>query len=501
MKIRSVAALLVAVATLGACDGLREALTAHVDVAAKAEDQELSVNRLSDLLGQSTLQIPVNRETAMIIGDLWVNYQLLGVAAARGDSLNDPKVVDEAALGITSNVRLRRFMESVTKGFKADSASETTYNQATGGLFVARHILFSVPGGATAQQKDSVRRKAESIRGQLTRANFAAMAKRHSGDPGSAQRGGSLGAFRREEMVKPFSDAVAALRPGQTSPLVETQYGYHIIQRPTYLEAKADYDAAFGQSSTQRAESVYVSKLDTEMNIEVKSNAAATAKAAARELSAHRSDNDEIATFKGGDLTVGRFVRWVESYPPQMRIAQQMSQAPDSLVRQFVKSVARNEVMLKKADSAGITMSNEEKQQLYSEFRQLVTSLWQQLGIDPKQLADSAKSAPERERVAASRLERYLDAVMSGQAQPISVPLPVQTVLTMKYKSKVYAAGVDRAVERARKLRASADSARSANQPRSQVPLPTPSAGDTARRDTARRDTARRDTAGATKRP
>lgn len=490
MKIRSLSALLVSVVTLAACDGLREALTAHVDVAAKADDQELSVNRLSDLLGQSTLQLPVSRETAIIVADLWVNYQLLGMAAARGDSVNDPKLVDEAALGITSNVRLRRFMESVAKGFKSDSASETTYNQANGGLFVAKHILFPVPGGATQQQKDSVRRKAESVRAQLTTANFGDMAKRHSSDPGSAQRGGSLGAFRREEMVKPFSDAVAALRPGQTSPLVETQYGYHIIQRPVYADAKADYDAAFGQGSAQRGESVYVSKLDTDMNITVKPNAATTAKAAARELSTHRGDKDEIASFKGGNLTVGRFVRWVESYPPQMRIAQQMSQAPDSLVRQFVKSVARNEVMLKKADSAGIVMSSEEKQQLYGEFKQLVSSLWQQLGIDPKQLADSAKSAPERERVAAGRVERYLDAVMSGQAQPISVPLPVQTVLTTKYSSKVYPAGVDRAVERARKLRATADSARSASQPRSQVPLPTP-----------RGDSTRRDTAGRAKRP
>ena len=487
MRIRSLGVLFGSVVSLAACDGLREALTAHVDVAAKAEDHELAVTRLSDLLGNAVIQIPVSRETAMIVADIWVNYQLLGIAGGRGDSLNDPKLIEEATLGITSNVRLRRYMESVTKTFKSDSASETTYNQATGGLFVARHILFSLPGGATQQQKDSVRRKAEAVRAQLTTRNFADLAKRNSGDPGSAQRGGSLGAFRRDEMVKPFSDAVAALKPGQISPLVETQFGYHIIQRPTYAEAKADYDAAFGQSSSQRAESLYVSKLDDEMKITVKSNAATTAKSATRDLPGHRSDGEEMASFKGGDLTVGRFVRWVESYPPNMRIPQQMAQAPDSLVRQFVKSVARNEVLLKKADSAGIKMGAEEQAQLHGEFRQLVSSLWQQLGVDSKQLADSAKNAPERERLAAARIESYLDRVMAGQAQPIQVPLPVQTVLTSKYKSKVYPAGVDRAVERAKKLRASADSARSANQPRSQVPLPTPPTDTSARRDTAGR--------------
>src|SRR5262245_59753213 len=204
MKTRSLLVLTGAFVSLTACDGLREALTAHVDVAARAEQQELSVNHLSDLLGGSTLQIPVNRETANILTDLWVNYQLLGLAAARGDSLNDPKLIDEAALGIPSNIRLRRFMESVAKSFEADSASETAYTQATGGLFVARYILFKFPDNATDAQKDSVKERAESVRPQVTAANVAAMAKRYSGDPGSAQRGGSLGAFNRGDMVKPF---------------------------------------------------------------------------------------------------------------------------------------------------------------------------------------------------------------------------------------------------------------------------------------------------------
>src|SRR5207302_8947842 len=111
MKTRALAVLAASCLALSACEGLKEALTAHVDVAAKAEDHELAVNRLADLLGNTQLQIPVNRETANIIADLWRNYQLLGVAAAHSDSLSDPKFVDEAAFGITANNRLRRFVE------------------------------------------------------------------------------------------------------------------------------------------------------------------------------------------------------------------------------------------------------------------------------------------------------------------------------------------------------------------------------------------------------
>ena len=474
MKIRLVSGLgaLAVAATLSGCDGLKEALTAHVDVVARAENHELSVARLGDLLGNSRIQVPVNRETAGIVTDLWVNYHLLALAAARGDSLTDTTAIDEAARGITNSVRFRRFMEQVSTTFAPDSASETSYNQAAGGILSARHILLAFPGGASQAQKDSVKRRADAIRAQLSNANFCDMVKRHSADPGSAERCGVYGAFAREEMVKPFSDAVASMRPGEISNPVETQFGYHIIQRQTYAAARAEYAQAFGQRSAQRAESVYVAKVDEESNITVRSNGVALAKAAARDISANRRNDDVMATFRGGDLTVTEFVRWVESFPPQMRITSQMAQAPDSVVRQFVKSIARNEVLLLKADSAGIKLGAEERAQLHGEFRNLVTGLWAQLGIAPQMLADSARSVPERERLAAARVEAVLDRIMAGQAQPLSVPVPVQMVLGARYDSKIQPAGIDRAVEQARTLRATADSTRAANQPQSQVPLP-----------------------------
>ncbi|MEK7402166.1 MAG: peptidylprolyl isomerase [Gemmatimonadota bacterium] len=480
MKTRSIAVLAVSFLTLAACDGLKEALTAHVDVVAKANDRELSVDRLSDLLGKSTLQIPVTRETAGLVADLWTGYQLLAIAAARGDSIIDPKLIDEATQGITSSMRLRRFMDGVSSSLQRETASEATYTQATGGLMSARHILFSFPGGATQEQRDSVKKRAQTIRGQVTTGNFADMAKKHSGDTGSGQRGGDLGAFQRAEMVKPFSDAVASLRPGEMSGLVESQFGYHIILRPTYAAAKAQYDATFNETIGQKAESIYVARVDEEAKVSIRSSAAADVKAAARDFSQHRSDRDVLATFKDGSLTMGRFVRWVEMMPPQARIAQQIGESQDSIVRQFVRSITRNEVLLKKADSAGVVLTPEETQQLRGEFKSAMQALWGQLGLDPQSLSDSAKSVPEREKLAADRVEGLLDRVMSGQAQAIQVPTPAHSVLTLMYKTKTMQAGLDRVVERASKLRASADSARLASQPASQVPLPGAAQGSAA---------------------
>jgi hypothetical protein len=122
----------------------------------------------------------------------------------------------------------------------------------------------------------------------------------------------------------------------------------------------------------------------------------------------------------------------------------------------------------------------EEYANLHRDFVQAVAMTWQALRIDPKSLADSAKTQAERERLAAARIEAYLDKVMAGEAQPVPVPSPLQIVLMNKYDYKVNQAGIDRAVERAQKVRVVADSTRAANQPKSAVPLPggaAPSAG------------------------
>lgn len=476
MRSRSVLAIVAipSLFALGACDGLKEALTAHVDVAAKAANQELSVTRLADLLGNAKVPVPITKENAGIVADLWVNYQLLAHAAAVGDSLTDKKAIDQAVEPITKNMRLRKFTDSLVKSFKVDSGSEATYNQAAGDLYAARHILFAFPPAATQSQKDSVRKKAESVLATVNNANFAQMAEKYSSDPSAKGRGGSLGVYEKGAMVAPFANGVAALKPGQIGPnLVESNYGFHIVQRLPFDQVdKAEYTQKYSQTSVGHADSVYLANLDKSANVEVKSNAPALAKSAVTDPIKHRKDNTVMATFKGGDLNVSQFLGWVETMPPQMQVARQLPQLPDSTIKRFVSSMAERELMLQKADSAKITLSPEEKTQLYTQFSQLIGMLEQQLGVDAKALADSAKTAPERERLAASRVETYIDRILGGQAQPLPVPQPLATVLQSKYESSINSAGVDRSVERAQKIRASADSARAQNQPKSQVPLP-----------------------------
>jgi peptidyl-prolyl cis-trans isomerase C len=95
----------------------------------------------------------------------------------------------------------------------------------------ASHILISVPETADAATKLQARTKAEGVLKDLKAGkDFAAAAKENSQDPGSAPNGGDLGFFEQGQMVPPFEQAAFALKPGEMSDLVESQFGYHIIK-------------------------------------------------------------------------------------------------------------------------------------------------------------------------------------------------------------------------------------------------------------------------------
>jgi peptidyl-prolyl cis-trans isomerase D len=95
----------------------------------------------------------------------------------------------------------------------------------------ARHILFKIPPGGTGADKASVRDLAASVLARAKKGeDFAALARSMSQDPISAPQGGDLGWFGRGAMVKPFDDAVFATAPGQFADVVETDFGFHVIQ-------------------------------------------------------------------------------------------------------------------------------------------------------------------------------------------------------------------------------------------------------------------------------
>ncbi len=129
----------------------------------------------------------------------------------------------------------------------------------------ASHILIAAPASAPAAEREKARAKAEQLLAEVRKApgTFAEVARKNSQDPGSAEKGGDLDFVTRGAMVKPFEDALFALKKGQISDVVETQFGYHIIQLtdikpatiPSFEQARAgiESDLRTQQATTEFA--------------------------------------------------------------------------------------------------------------------------------------------------------------------------------------------------------------------------------------------------------
>jgi len=116
----------------------------------------------------------------------------------------------------------------------------------------ASHILISAAKDASAADKKIALAKAQTLLVTLKKSPelFADLAKKNSQDPGSSAKGGDLDFFARGAMVKPFEDIAFSMKKGDISDVVETEFGYHLIQvtdiksaaKTSYQEAKASLE-------------------------------------------------------------------------------------------------------------------------------------------------------------------------------------------------------------------------------------------------------------------
>jgi NIMA-interacting peptidyl-prolyl cis-trans isomerase 1 len=116
----------------------------------------------------------------------------------------------------------------------APAASDTKPPAA----ITAQHVLVAYKGAKGADKtitrsKADAKKRADEVatKAKAAGADFTALVMEYSDDPGSKARSGSLGKFTPDKMTKPFSDAAFALRVDETSTVIETDFGFHIIKR------------------------------------------------------------------------------------------------------------------------------------------------------------------------------------------------------------------------------------------------------------------------------
>jgi peptidyl-prolyl cis-trans isomerase C len=133
-------------------------------------------------------------------------------------SINKMVEAEVATQASPTDAQVREFYDKNPDKFKQDEAVR------------ASHILFRVDENADAATKKKTMDEAQSVLKEArSGADFGELAKKHSAD-GSAAQGGDLNFFTRGQMVPAFDQAAFAMKPGEISDIVTTQFGYHIIK-------------------------------------------------------------------------------------------------------------------------------------------------------------------------------------------------------------------------------------------------------------------------------
>lgn len=132
---------------------------------------------------------------------------------------------------------------------------------------------------ATAEQKTEARKKIEAIRADIEskKITFAEAAAKNSDDKLSASTGGDLGMLKHGDLVKPLEDAVLVVKPGTLTPIIETEYGYHLFNvieiRPAgtapLAEVKSKIKDFLDSQAKQEATRKHLDGLQAKAKIEI----------------------------------------------------------------------------------------------------------------------------------------------------------------------------------------------------------------------------------------
>ena len=168
-----------------------------------------------------------------------------------------------------------------------------------------------------------------------------------SDDPASKPEGGYLPPAPRGKWVTAFDSAGWTLAPGERTGLVESPFGYHIIRRPAPAEVQ-DRMLAYAQERVGTVlDSIYLDSLGIRRGLKVDRNAPTTMREAMTNRDKSSHSTTALAKYDRGTLTVADFMRWVNALGPSW--AADLVARPDSMLSQFVRLLAQNQMLLQQA--------------------------------------------------------------------------------------------------------------------------------------------------------
>ncbi len=440
------------------CGNFRDLFSAHADMAAEADGQQLSSQRLAQILSSGGKGVKINRETADFIANVWVDYALLGQAVAKNKLPLDSASIAEAVWPEISELKGTHWHDTLMA--RRDSVSESAVDSVyqAPDIRVLQHILFGARPTVNAAQKAAVKQKAQATLAQIRKgASFDKLASELSEDPGSRADAGYLPPGPRGRFVPAFDSAGWALAPGQVSGLVETPFGFHVIKRPTLAEAHDRIASFLQERAGVHLDSIYMDSLARANKIEVLASAPAAMRAAAESPDQSRKSDKPIVKYAGGALTVKDYLRWVRALPPQYTT--QLREANDTMLTKFARILTQNVLLLREADANKIAISPLEWASVKRRYESQLDTLRTEMGLQGPDLTDASIGEAERGKVAGLKVEKYFDQLIDGKIQLRPLPSALATLLRERLPYTIHDAGVNRAVELGTEQKAKADSA------------------------------------------
>jgi parvulin-like peptidyl-prolyl cis-trans isomerase-like protein len=467
------AGLIVLGVLVSGCKVVQDAFSAHPASAAEADGQVLTVERLAEIASR-VKGLPLESPNLTQLASAYLNYTLFAMSLAKGQSLEDSATVARVMWPMVSQLKFEHYSEKRNARLQLSVKQvDSTYN--TGDVRAFQHILIMVPPNAAPpvvqQKQDQANTLWRSLVGSGG-ANFAAVAKRTSEDRASKSSGGYLDVGGRGRFVTQFEDAAWQLTPGSMSGVVRSSFGFHIIRRPPLAEIRDTFTAGVEHMQAGRSDSTYFATLYQMHKVAIASGAGEAVRSALQDLDAAGRSDKTLATYVGGRFEVKDFVRWLFSIDP--RYAQMMVSASDSQVKDLLHQLVERSIALREADSSGVQPTDSEWADIREEYDSTLVVLQHELKLNRAMLHDSVTTDEGRSRLAMARVNDYFDRVVTGQAQFLPIPPLLTQVLREKADWSIDADAVQRAVERATALRASADSLRPSGGGAQMQPAPGP---------------------------
>ena len=458
--------------SLAGCDRARDLFTAHAGTAAEAAGQELSPERLATIMSAAKA-VRLSPEAAELVANIWIDYSLLAQAVVRDQLPNDSASIAEAVWPELAEIKGTRWHDTLMARRTAipPTAVDSLYGQSDQRIF--QHILFAARANAGDTLRAAKRKQAQATLTRLRQGTaFGRLASQLSEDPGSKGDSGYLPLGPRGRFVAPFDSAAWLLDPGETSGIVETPYGYHILRRPGLEEVRERLGDHLVTQVGMRLDSMYMDSLAAANDLKLVGDASAVMRTAVESPGEAVRSAKPLVRFTGGALTTRDYLRWVHALPPQY--SARLRTADDSALRQFAKALAQNTLLLRDAEAGGIRLTAEEWTELTLRYRAQLDTLRSEMELDAPELTDKGVPEAQRAALAADKVEAYLDRLTDKKSRLRPLPYALSTLLRGRLPSRVDDAGIKRSLTLAQEMSAARDSAAGPMQP---APGPAPIPG------------------------